>query len=129
MTTIVNEINVFEDRISSYYSDLQNFKSKIKERRQMLKDAYENDADYAEKMEEVKAKKRELARIKEKLNNEPAIQVIKSDIDQLKDEVKDTQLGLFANLDSYCTQMKATSIEINGDILHIKKNFQLVKKP
>jgi hypothetical protein len=80
-------------------------------------------------MEEVKAKKRELAGIKEKLNNEPAIQVIKSDIEQLKDEVKDTQLGLFANLDSYCTQMKANSIEINGDVLHIEKNYKLVKKP
>lgn len=122
------EINVHEDRAQYYYTDLRNFKNQLKEQRKMLKDSYENDADYHDKLTEIKEKKKELKAIQQQLENNSSVKVIKQKIKDLKVEVQDVQEGLFSHLDMYSTQMKTNTIEIEGEVMTIKKSFRLTKR-
>lgn len=121
------EINVHEDRVKSFYSDTEILKRKIKEQNQMLKDAYENDAEYQKINEEIKKLKRQQKGIKDKIEQEPAVALIKSKVAGLKENLKDTQQGLFDHLETWIDQTGNRMIEINGDLKRIVTKYSFTK--
>lgn len=125
--TPVLEINMHEDLAIRSYENVQIQKNKIKEKKQMLKDAFENDATYSRLDADIKEQKRELAKIKETIAQQSQIVELKEEIRDMTEELKDEQYALFAHLDEYTKQTGASTIEINGNVKKIIKNFKIIK--
>ena len=124
-TKIVNEITIHENRVKGYYGDIQKLKVELKEQKAMLKDALENDAEYANITAEIKKLQKERKGIKDKLEQDPSLALTKAKVEDINDELKDSQMAMFAHLDSYVAHTKATTIELDGDIKKIVTNYKL----
>lgn len=122
---VTQEINVDADRASRKFADIQLKKQKIKELKKMLKDGFESDADYHFKADELKEKKRELKAISDRIANQPALFKLRQEIEELTNDLKDTQLGLFADLEAYTRTTNMNTIEIGGKVRTIVKEFKL----
>lgn len=120
------EISVHEDTAKRKYSHVQILKQKLKEKRAMLKDAFENDAGYDAVLTEVNEKKKELAKVRGTIAQQPAIVALKNEIRDLVADVKDQQISLFEDLEAYTRTTGATTIEIDGTIKKIVKNYKVV---
>lgn len=117
-----------EDRVKRSYADIKILKQKLKEKRAMLKDAFENDAEYDSILTEINEKKRALAAVRQKIAGASAIIQLKIEIRDMNAELKDHQIGLFEDLEAYSRTMNTNYIEIDDEQKRIVKNYKLVSK-
>ena len=118
-----------ENLINGYILDLENHRKSLKEQNNMLNDAFENDAEYADiqkKSQEVqKAKKT----IKARIINEPAIAMLDDKVSNLRSQVKEAQSALSAYLLQYYTESGLLQItDSEGEIKELVTSVKLMKK-
>lgn len=124
-TKTVVEINMYEDQVKGFYSDRAILKKKLQEQNAMLKDTYENDAEYQTIDQKIKDLQRKKAARKDKINQEPSVALIKAKVKDLRSELKDKQQGLFDHLEAYVRNTKQNTIEISGVVKNIVPKYTL----
>jgi AAA+ ATPase superfamily predicted ATPase len=99
--------------IKSYLSQVENLKKEQHQQRQILEDAFENDAVYREHNEKVKEANRLRLETRRQILNQPALKEIREKLEEVRDQIRE-QEGI---LSDYLLQyQKMTGInEIEGD--------------
>lgn len=125
----VERIMSLENMINGYLMDLEKLQKDLKEQSAMLKDTFENDAEYAaasEKANEVQKMKKE---IKDKLISDPSVALLDAKVNDLKTEVKDARQALSDYLHQYYLESGLTQItDSAGEVREIVTSVKLVKK-
>lgn len=125
----VERIMSLENMINGYILDLEKLQKDLKEQSAMLKDSFENDADYAaiaDKAREVQKMKKEA---KDKLLQDPSISLLDAKVTDLKSEVKDVRQALSDYLQQYYRESGLTSITAaDGEVRELVATVKLVKK-
>lgn len=125
----VERIMSLENMINGYLMDLEKLQKDLKEQSSMLKDVFENDAEYAaasEKAREVQKMKKE---IKDKLISDPSVALLDAKVSDLKAEVKDARQALSDYLHQYYLESGLTQItDSAGEVREIVTSVKLVKK-
>lgn len=125
----VERIMSLENMINGYLMDLEKLQKDLKEQSTMLKDTFENDAEYAaasEKAREVQKMKKE---IKDKLISDPSVALLDAKVNDLKTEVKDARQALSDYLHQYYLESGLTQItDSSGEVREIVTSVKLVKK-
>ncbi len=125
----VERIMSLENMINGYLMDLEKLQKDLKEQSTMLKDTFENDAEYAaasEKAREVQKMKKE---IKDKLISDPSVALLDAKVNDLKTEVKDARQALSDYLHQYYLESGLTQItDSAGEVREIVTSVKLVKK-
>ena len=125
----VERIMSLENMINGYLMDLEKLQKDLKEQSTMLKDTFENDAEYAaanEKAKEVQKMKKE---IKDKLISDPSVALLDAKVNDLKTEVKDARQALSDYLHQYYLESGLTQItDSAGEVREIVTSVKLVKK-
>ncbi len=125
----VERIMSLENMINGYLMDLDKLQKDLKEQSAMLKDVFENDAEYAaasEKAREVQKMKKE---IKDKLTQDPSVALLDAKVNDLKTEVKDVRQALSDYLHQYYQESGLTQITgSDGEVREIVTTVKLVKK-
>ncbi len=123
-----SQINL-ESLINRYLKDLDSVREKIKMQKTMLDDAFNNDAGYAQANSKVKDATKIRNGIKQKIQKQPAIVNVISEINSLKDEMKDVQEGLSQYLQQY--QLQSGNNQFTGEggeVLEIVISRRVVRK-
>jgi hypothetical protein len=124
----VSQINL-ESLINRYLKDIEGVREKLKMQKTMLDDAFNNDAGYAEANQKVKEATKVRNGVKQKIQKQPAIIKVTSEINALKDEMKDLQEGLSQYLQQYMTQSGNNQFTgEGGEVLEIVVSRRLVRK-
>lgn len=124
----VSQINL-ESLINRYLKDIDSVREKLKMQKTMLEDAFNNDAGYAEANQKVKEVTKVRTGIKQKIQKQPAIVKVTSDINALKEEMKDLQEGLSQYLQQYQAQSGNNQFTgEGGEVLEIVISRRLVRK-
>lgn len=126
MVQVQHEVNIFEDRIKVDYQDVQSFKRELKEHRTMLKDIYDNDGEYSKLNEEMKEHKRKMKAVKDRIDEDPSVALLKAKIDDYKENLKDAQMSLFDHVEAYVTKTGIKTIDIGDQTKKIVPNYKLV---
>ena len=121
------EINVYEDQVKRSMGELARVKEQLKAKREMYKDGLEGDAEYAAIKAEVDEKKRLLSQRKKMLDL-TNLSSIKQDIKDLSEDKKEVQLSFSDYLLTFAEATKSNHIEVDGELLTIKKQAKLTKK-
>ena len=118
-----------ENLINGYILDLENHRKSLREQNNMLNDAFENDAEYADiqkKSQEVQNAKKI---IRARIINEPAIALLDDKVSNLRSQVKEAQSALSAYLLQYYTESGLLQItDSDGEIKELVTSVKLVKK-
>jgi hypothetical protein len=102
-----------ESLIKNYLSQIENLKKEQRQQRQILEDAFENDAVYREHNEKVKEANRLRLETRRQILNQPALKEIREKLEEMRDQVKEQEEILSDYLLQY---QKMTGInEIEGD--------------
>lgn len=131
MVDIVNVQLTIEQKISKSFGFIRTAKEELKYQRQMLKDAFENDADYKKINDELSANKTKLKARKLKMIEEnPSLTTLQDKIDTLKDKLDSHQLTLSEFLIEYTEKTGNDTVPNDtGEIVKIKvKKSATVKK-
>lgn len=123
--TKVNDVIACENFIKGYYSDIEKLREELRVQNQMLKDALENDAEYADITAQIQDLQKTKKAIKDKLQQEPSLALIQEKVKDIKAEIKEGQMALFDYLEKWVASTGLTSIEINGDMKKIIKDYKL----
>lgn len=118
-----------ESIINRYLGDVEKMKETMKSQKEMYNAAFENDAQYAEKNEDMKKVKKEVAAIKQRIVKLPEVVVINNRINELKEEMKDMQEALTGYLQRY-QEISGTNqfMTEDGEIIEIVNVVKLVRK-
>ncbi len=115
--------------INRFLGDLEKLKETMKSQKEMYNASFENDAQYAEKNEEMKKLKKEVAVIKQRIVKQPEVVVINNRMNELKEEMKDAQEGLMGYLEQYQTISGTNQFMTeNGEVIEIVNVLKLVRK-
>lgn len=115
--------------INRYVSDIEKSKNQLKEQRQMVKDAFENDAGYAEMNKKVKDLTKERNVIKQKLLKTPAAEAAVAKAQELAAEIKDMETALSGYLQEHLRTTGQRTIEgDDGELREIVPVYRLVKR-
>lgn len=128
---VVGSMNMIElaTLINRYVADIEKIRESMKMQSSMFKDAFENDAEYHTKSEQVKQATRERNAIKQRILKQPAVEALTGKLNELKADIKDAQEGLSGYLEEYQRVAGTNIIEgDNGEIREIVPMFKLVKR-
>lgn len=130
-TTIVAKQLSLEQNIKDTFKVIRSTKQLIKEKRQMLKDAFEGDAQYKKINDELSAQKTQLKSRKMKMIEEtPSLATLQEQIDVLKEDKKSYQLTLSDFLGDYVEKTGNTTVpnDVNEIVKIEVKKVCKVKK-
>lgn len=115
--------------INDYVKTIDDSRKELREQRQMVKDTFENDQEYHELSEKVKAMNKNKTAIKQKLLKTPAAEAALVKMQDLQTELKDMEDKLSGYLQEYQRVSGTNIIEGNdGEIRQIVPVYRLVKK-
>lgn len=115
--------------INDYSHTLDEIKGKLREQRQMVKDAFENDQQYHELSEKVKNLNKEKNAIKQRILKTPVAAAATVKIKELQTEVKDMEDKLSGYLQEFQRVSGTNVIEgADGELRQIVPVYRLVKK-
>jgi hypothetical protein len=102
-----------EGLIKNYLSQVESLKKEVRQQKQILEDAFENDAVYREHNEKVKEANRLRLETRQQILNQPGLREIREKLEEMRDQLKEQE----ATLSDYLLQyQKITGInEIEGD--------------
>ena len=102
-----------ERLIKGYLSQVENLKKEIRQQRQIIEDAFENDAVYREHHEKVKEASRLRLQTRNQILNQSNLREIREKLEEMRDKLKEQE----ATLSDYLLQyQKMTGFsEIEGD--------------
>lgn len=121
------EHSIVETQAKQSFAIIEDKKTQLKAKREMLKDTYENDDEYRELNDEVRNAKRKLAVKKAVIDSEDAVKELKSEINALKDDLKEEQLNLSDYLSSLKSHTGIKTLTIEGQDLEIVTSSKLKK--
>lgn len=115
--------------INDYSHTLDEIKGQLREQRQMVKDAFENDQQYHELSEKVKNLNKEKNTIKQRILKTPAASAATAKIKELQTEVKDMEDKMSGYLQEFQRVSGTNVIEgTDGELRQIVPVYRLVKK-
>lgn len=118
-----------ESMIHRFLADIDKTREKLKTQKDMLDDAFNNDAGYAEAMQKVKEATKAKNAVKQKIQKQEAIARLINEVDGIKDEIGELQDGLSKYLHQYVEQSGNNYFTgENGEVMEIVVVRKLVKK-
>ena len=125
----VDEILSLENMINGYIFDLNKLQKDLKEQSAMLKDTFENDAEYQAAQEKAKEVAKLKKQVKDRLSGEPSVALLSARVQDLKSESKEIKQALSDYLYRYYKETGLTQITAtDGEVLDIVTSVRLVKK-
>ena len=125
----VEEIMNLETMIKGYMSDLEKYQEDLRDLASMLKDSYEQDAEYTVAQEKVLEATRKRKEVKDRIIADPAIAALESKVADLRAEVKETKTALSDYLERFFQESGLRQITGNdGEIREMVTTVRLVKK-
>lgn len=118
-----------ESLVKSYAAKIDGLKKELKEKSQMLKDAFEDDAVYREHSEKAKEANRIKSATKQQILKQPAMAELAERIKDIKFDIAEQNAILTDYLTQYRQQSGANEIELDsGEVMEIVTVTKLVKK-
>ncbi|MDO8608991.1 MAG: hypothetical protein Q7R95_00425 [bacterium] len=115
--------------INDYSKTLDEMKNQLREQRQMIKDAFENDQQYHELSEKSKNLNKEKNAIKQRILKTPAAEAAVAKAKDIQTELKDMEDRLSGYLQEYQKITGTNLIEgTDGELRQIVPVYKLVKK-
>ena len=115
--------------INRYVADIEKVKNKLKEQRQMFKDAFENDKEYHDKNEVVKAATKEKNAVKQRIMRLPGVESAAEKTQELQSELKELNQALSGYLQEHIRTTGTRVIETeDGKLREIVPVYKLVNK-
>ena len=125
----IEEIMNLETMIKGYMSDLEKYQEDLRDQASMLKDSYEQDAEYTVAQEKVLEATRKRKVVRDRIIAEPAIASLESKVEDLRAEVKETKTALSDYLERFFQKSGLRQITGNdGEIREMVTTVRLVKK-
>ncbi len=125
----VEEFLNLENLVKSYVAKIDASEKELKEKAQMLKDAFENDVVYREHAEKAKEANKIRSSTKQQLLKQPAMAELSERIKDLKFDIQENKAMMSDYLQQYQKQTGATQIEVgDGEVLEIVSVVKLVKR-
>ena len=123
------EFLTLENLIKGYVSKIEELGKELKEKNQMLKDAFEGDVVYREHAEKAKEANQIKSATKQQILKQPAMAELAERIKDLKFDISEQNAMLADYLRQYQQQSGATQLELdNGEIMEIVTVTKLVKR-
>lgn len=117
-----------ENLINSHLADLEIVQKSLKEQNAMLKDAFENDAEYLEIQEKSNEIQKLKKTVKDRIIQDPSVALLDDKVADLRAEVKETQIALSDYLSQYFQESGLRQITgTDGEIREIVTTVKLVK--
>ncbi|MDP4011713.1 MAG: hypothetical protein Q8P72_05830 [Candidatus Roizmanbacteria bacterium] len=117
-----------ENLINSHLADLEIVQKSLKEQNVMLKDAFENDAEYSEVQEKSNEIQKLKKTVKDRIIEDPSVALLSDKVADLRAEVKETQIALSDYLSQYFQESGLRQITgTDGEIREIVTTVKLVK--
>lgn len=118
-----------ESLIKTYAGKIDSLKKELKEKTQMMKDAFEGDAIYREHAEKAKEANRIKSATKQQILKQPVMAELSEKIKDIKFDISEQNAILADYLNQYRQQTGATQIEMeDGEVMEIVSVTKLVKK-
>ncbi|PIZ64957.1 hypothetical protein COY14_03395 [Candidatus Roizmanbacteria bacterium CG_4_10_14_0_2_um_filter_36_9] len=125
----IEEIMNLETMIKGYMSDLEKYQEDLRDQASMLKDSFEQDAEYTVAQEKVLEATRKRKVVRDRIIAEPAIASLESKVEDLRAEVKETKTALSDYLERFFQKSGLRQITGNdGEIREMVTTVRLVKK-
>lgn len=104
-------------------------REKLKEQKQMLEDAFQNDPTYIEHEKLAKEAAKVKGKTKSEITKQPAVSILSQKVKDLSLDLKDKQASVSDYLKEYQRLTQVTEIEVEvGDVREIVNVPRLVKK-
>lgn len=104
-------------------------REKLKEQKQMLEDAFQNDPTYIEHEKLAKEAAKVKGKTKSEITKQPAVSILSQKVKDLSLDLKDKQASVSDYLKEYQRLTQVTEIEVEvGDVREIVNVPKLVKK-
>lgn len=118
-----------ESLIKTQAVAMDKLKEKLKEQRQMLEDAFQNDPTYIEHEKQAKEAAKIKGKTKSEITKQPAVSILSQKVKDLTVDLKDKQASVSDYLREYQRLTQVTEIEVEaGDVREIVNVPKLVKK-
>jgi|GEM_PF-669446 len=118
-----------ENLINGNIIDLENLQSSLKEQNAMLKDAFENDAEYAAISEKAREMQKMKKAVKDRVMKDPAVALLDEKVADLRAEVKEARQALSDYLTQYYQESGMRQITgSDGEVRELVTSVRLVKK-
>jgi len=118
-----------ENLINGNLMDLEQLQSSLKEQNAMLKDAFENDAEYSKVSEKAREVQKLKKAVKDKIIKDPGVALLDEKVTELRTRVKETQQALSDYLTQYYQESGMRQITgIDGEVREMVTSVRLVKK-
>ena len=125
----IEEIMNLETMIKGYMSDLEKYQEDLRDQASMLKDSFEQDAEYTVAQEKVLEATRKRKEVKDRIIADPAIAALESKVADLRAEVKEIKTALSDYLERFFQESGLRQITGNdGEIREMVTTVRLVKK-
>lgn len=125
----VEEFLNLENLVKSYVAKVDASEKELKEKSQMLNDAFENDVVYHEHAEKAREANRVKLATKQQILKQPALAELSEKIKDIKFDIQESRTVLSDYLQQYQKQTGATQIEVgDGEVLEIVSVVKLVKR-
>lgn len=124
-----NEFFDLENLVKNYITRIEQLKDDLKKKREMLEDAFENDAIYQEHALKAKEANKIKSATKQQILKQPALAELAESVKDLQFDIKEQQAILNDYLSQYQKATGATQIETgDGEILEIVSVVKLVRR-
>jgi len=119
-----------ESLIKSYVAKIDLAEKELREKNQMLKDAFESDAVYKEHADKAKEANRVKSATKQQILKQPNLAELNERIKDIKFDVNEQQAVLTDYLSQYQQQTGANQIEVgDGEVMDIITVVKLSRRP
>ena len=119
-----------ESLIKSYVAKIDSAEKELREKNQMLKDAFESDAVYKEHADKAKEANRIKSATKQQILKQPNLAELNERIKDIKFDVNEQQAVLTDYLSQYQQQTGANQIEVgDGEVMDIITVVKLSRRP
>ncbi|PIQ70384.1 hypothetical protein COS55_01670 [Candidatus Shapirobacteria bacterium CG03_land_8_20_14_0_80_40_19] len=119
-----------ESLIKSYVAKIDLAEKELREKNQMLKDAFESDAVYKEHADKAKEANRIKSATKQQILKQPNLAELNERIKDIKFDVNEQQAVLTDYLSQYQQQTGANQIEVgDGEVMDIITVVKLSRRP
>jgi len=118
-----------ENLINGNILDLEQLQSSLKEQNAMLKDAFENDAEYSEVSKKAQEVQKLKKAVKDRIIKDPGVALLNEKVTDLRSEVKETQQALSDYLTQYYQESGMRQITgTDGEVREMVTSVRLVKR-
>jgi vacuolar-type H+-ATPase subunit I/STV1 len=128
--TLANEASflALEGKIKRTYSLIQEAKDKLKEQREMFRDAFENDPVYKDQEEKFQEAKKICLETRQEILKDPAVASMQERIKEMRLSLKELQDALSEDLQQYRDLTGEKVIETDeGGLMEIISRARLVR--